>query len=295
MQEFPKQVEEIAKKVRVLDGTNNKIKDVPEYMALAVSCHRLGLSKNRIGELPDLSPMISLRVLLLDCNRLRSMPSSLCQLAKLERLNLAHNYIIELPRAIGQLKQLKYLDVSGNKLAAFPAELGGCESLEEIHASDNAIARLPVDLAKLERLRTVVAENNMIDAVPPEMMLYCESLQTLALHGNPLTLEKLQATKGYAEFEARRKAKWDKSIAAGVLLGGSRFDEGADRAKGRPAPANTTSGTSSGAVVNGGDLASEAESRERRKKKKGRKSRLANRDQDDVNAHALSVDTTGTS
>ena len=77
-QEFPKQVEEIAKKVMVLDGTGNKIKDVPQYVGLMVGCHRLGLSKNRIGELPEsIGSMISLRVLLLDCNRLRCVPPAL--------------------------------------------------------------------------------------------------------------------------------------------------------------------------------------------------------------------------
>lgn len=75
----------------------------------------------------------------------------------------------------------------------------------------------------------MVLENNKIKSVPSEVLLQCVALQTLALHGNPLTIEQLRETKGFAEFESRRKAKWDKSIAGGVLLGPSRFDEGADR------------------------------------------------------------------
>ena len=46
----------------------------------------------------------------------------------------------------------------------------------------------------------------------------------------------LEQTKGYVEFEARRKAKWDKQIAAGVLLGGNYFKEGADREREHKSP-----------------------------------------------------------
>ncbi|KAG7672500.1 putative Plant intracellular Ras-group-related LRR protein 7 [Nannochloris sp. 'desiccata'] len=231
LREFPKQVEVVAKKVRVLDATGNKITVIPDYVELMVTCNRMGLSKNRIAEVPrGISNLTNLRVLLLDNNRIRTLPKAVFDLPKLERLNLAHNYLMELPRSIRKLKSLKYLDICNNKLVSLPRELGELQSLEELHASSNALARLPVDLAKLERLRLIIAESNTIDSVPSEVLLYCENLQTIALHGNPITLEKLQETKGYSEFEARRKAKWDKSLAAGVLLGASRFDEGFDRA-----------------------------------------------------------------
>lgn len=230
LQEFPKQVEPIAKKVRVLDGTDNKISEVPDYVGLMTPCNRIGLSKNRIASLPDsISALTNLRVLLLDSNRLRALPPALFALASLERLSLANNLIAELPKRVGHLKSLKQLDLSGNKLTALPRELGKCLALEELRVSDNAIACLPTDLAKLDRLRLVVAENNQVEAVPPEVLRYCEALQTLALHGNPISLERLEATDGFAVFEARRKSKWDKSVAAGVLLGSSRLDEAADR------------------------------------------------------------------
>lgn len=233
-QEFPKQVEPIAKKVRVLDGTDNKLTEVPAYVGLMAPCHRMGLSKNRLTSLPPgMAALTSLRVLLLDANRLRAVPPVVFQLASLERLNLAGNLLTELPKRVGHLKNLKQLDLSGNRLAELPRELGRCVALEELRVADNALARLPTDLAKLERLRLVVAENNAIDGVPPAVLRYCEALQTLALHGNPVTLEALEATDGFAEFEARRVAKWDKSLAAGVLLGSTRMDEAAERAGGR--------------------------------------------------------------
>jgi Leucine-rich repeat (LRR) protein len=283
LREFPKQVEAVAKKVRVLDATGNKITVIPDYIELMVICNRVGLSKNRITEVPrGISNLTNLRVLLLDNNRIRSLPRAVFDLPKLERLNLAHNYIMELPRSIRKLKSLKYLDICNNKLVSLPRELGELTNLEELHASNNALARLPVDLAKLERLRLIIAENNMIDNVPSEVMLYCENLQTIALHGNPITLEKLQETKGYTEFEARRKAKWDKSLAAGVLLGVNRFDEGFDRAAVSsptarqkkptpfaisPSPAPSPSGDSSSQLLDKKTRASDSGLKKRRKQK----------------------------
>jgi Leucine-rich repeat (LRR) protein len=296
LREFPKQVEIVAKKVRVLDATGNKITVIPDYIELMVTCNRMGLSKNRITEVPrGISNLTNLRVLLLDNNRIRTLPKAVFDLPKLERLNLAHNYLMELPRSIRKLKSLKYLDICNNKLVSLPRELGELTSLEELHASNNALARLPVDLAKLERLRLIIAENNMIDNVPSEVMLYCENLQTIALHGNPVTLEKLQESKGYLEFEARRKAKWDKSLAAGVLLGASRFDEGFDRAAVssptsrqrkptpfaiEPSPAPSPSGDSSQQLLDKKQRASDTGLKNRRKKKKS----------DSVQAHDVSID-----
>ena len=266
-------MEIIAKKVRVLDATNNKITVIPDYLELMVTCNRLGLSKNRITEIPrGISALVNLRVLLLDSNRIRALPRAMFELTKLERLNLAHNYLAEIPRGIRKLKALKYLDVSNNKLVALPREIGDLESLEELHASDNALCKLPVDVAKLERLRMIVAENNMIDAVPSEVLLYCEQMQTMAMHGNPLTLDKLQETKGYREFEVRRQGKWDKAVAAGILLGGNRFDEGVDKVTITPKPSKyskldaggagaasqkikrSKSGSSSRVIMAGGEL-----------------------------------------
>jgi Leucine-rich repeat (LRR) protein len=225
-------VEPIAKKVRVLDGTDNKLTAVPEYVGDMALLNRLNLSRNRLTALPDaLAACAQLRVLLLDGNRLRAVPACVFALARLERLDLSRNAISELPRRVRHLSALKVLDVSANALRALPRELGQCDALEELRVGSNAeLAALPVDLAKLERLRLVIAEDTAIAAVPGEVLRFCENLQTLALHGCPITAAALEATDGFAEFEARRVRKWDKAVAAGVLLGAKTgLAEAADR------------------------------------------------------------------
>ena len=43
------------------------------------------------------------------------------------------------------------------------------------------------------------------------------------------TAQELEKTEGYATMEARRRSKFDKQIANGVLLPSSGLDEGIDR------------------------------------------------------------------
>jgi len=41
----------------------------------------------------------------------------------------------------------------------------------------------------------------------------------------------VQANPGFLDFEERRKGKYDKAIAGGVLMGAKQLDEGVDRQK----------------------------------------------------------------
>lgn len=61
--------------------------------------------------------------------------------------------------------------------------------------------------------------------IPPEVLRGCRSLRDLQCHDNPLTMERLRATPGFDEYDARRRAKHDKQVDMKLQM---RFDEGAD-------------------------------------------------------------------
>ena len=50
--------------------------------------------------------------------------------------------------------------------------------------------------------------------MPAALLTGCSALATLSLHGNSLTVEQLRDTPGWAEFDARRRAKYDKQARA---------------------------------------------------------------------------------
>ena len=88
-------------------------------------------------------------------------------------------------------------------------------------------ARFP-SLGRLTRLRAALLDSNAIAAIPAQLLLGCSALQTLSLHGNPVTLEVLQSTDGWAQFNARQLDKQGKRVAGGVLLGADGLDDGID-------------------------------------------------------------------
>ena len=86
---------------------------------------------------------------------------------------------------------------------------------------------LPESLGRLKNLKVLAADQNRISKVSPAIFRGCSSLQTLALHENPMTIRELQATDGYDLLEARRRKKFDKQIGTGALVGS--MDEGISR------------------------------------------------------------------
>jgi hypothetical protein len=120
-----------------------------------------------------------------------------------------------LPASLGTLAHLRALSLRGNHLAALPPALGGCSQLVELDVRDNQLAALPEELSQLTNLKLLLVDNNRLRGLPPALLTGCAALATLSLHGNPLTAEQLRETPGWAQFDERRRAKYDKQVGLG--------------------------------------------------------------------------------
>ena len=69
------------------------------------------------------------------------------------------------------------------------------------------------------------APNTALPLPSPIPCRHCSSLVSLSLKANPITLEALRATNGWAAHDARRTAAVGKRLAGRT---GTDFDEGAD-------------------------------------------------------------------
>lgn len=230
LEALPAFVAELGERVKTLDVTNNRLAALPASLEANAALVRLVAARNLLTSLPlELYSLSSLKVLNLDNNRLAALPPGISGLQRLDTLSVSGNVLRELPEELGQLGGLKTLHAAGNRLEALPGSLGACSALEELNAADNFLTDIPPAFAGLARLKLAVLDGNRIEGVPPGVLQRCAALQTLSLHGNPITPATLEATEGYADFEARRRTKFDKQLAHGVLLGAKGLDEGVDR------------------------------------------------------------------
>ena len=74
---------------------------------------------------------------------MKSLPTSLSSLTRLEKLDLSHNALRELPDNLGELPSLSRLNVCGNKLRKLPISLGSCEALSLLLATGNRLVAPP--------------------------------------------------------------------------------------------------------------------------------------------------------
>ncbi|XP_038687154.1 plant intracellular Ras-group-related LRR protein 7 [Tripterygium wilfordii] len=226
---FPDGVLDLGSTVRTLDVTHNKLVNIPIEINKLINLQRLVLSDNLIEQLPmNLWKLQSLKAMILDGNRITSLSDELGQLVRLERLSISGNLLTSLPQTIGSLRNLLLLDVSNNKLKYLPESIGSCFSLEELQANDNLIEDLPSSVCNLIHLKSLCLNNNKLNQIPPNILKDCKALQNIALHDNPISMDKFQQMEGFPEFEARRKKKFDKQIDSNVMIGSKGLDEGVD-------------------------------------------------------------------
>lgn len=205
----------------------------------------------RLTEVPDaIGALKSLQRFSLAHNSLTQLPGALDQLTALRRLDLRHNQLQSLPGELGGCCALEELDAAENCLDALPDSLGQLQNLRSLLLDKNRSALLACQLAYallcLRRVTEVLCLAALLHnihalcmwgvcqargflastkcfpcrclciprlkAVPAAVLRSCRALATLGLHGNPVTVEQLRASDGFAEFNARRCAKHDKQV-----------------------------------------------------------------------------------
>lgn len=96
------------------------------------------------------------------------------------------------------------------------ARAGQCKQLARFSATNNMIEAVPEALGSLRVLQILRLDGNRIAALPPAVLLGCVELHSLALRGNPVTMQALRDVEGWSAYEARRKGKMDKALDAHV-------------------------------------------------------------------------------
>lgn len=232
LKELPADVQQVLD-ARVLDLDRNELTDIPDVACLT-KLQRLRVSRNRLGEVHGvalqwsrLAPLHRLQILVLDDNRIQELSEEMHRCLHLTSLSVRRNRITAIHSTFWTMSGLKRLDLSHNQIRDLHG-IGQCTSLEELYLAHNLIEEIPAEVGALKALVCLFLDRNRIASVPPALFLGCTSLHTLSMHENPLKLEQLRTVDGYAQYDARRRAKHDKQVDMRVFRGPGGFDEGAD-------------------------------------------------------------------
>lgn len=102
--------------------------------------------------------------LILSDNSLKTLPSEMGRMTRLEVLKLDHNLLEG--SLIGEIRKmpLKVLDVSYNNMTGMPAEIGQLSKLEALNYSYNNIDTLPNEIGNLRQLKQLNLTGNPLSA-----------------------------------------------------------------------------------------------------------------------------------
>ncbi|XOV68167.1 MAG: leucine-rich repeat domain-containing protein [Fluviicola sp.] len=169
------------KDVRVLNGSNEKLTEIPKFVFKMDNLQSLDLSKNYLPEINEkLLQLQKLSELNLNDNQLSSLPEPMTQLRFLEHLFLNNNRFDTLPSGIYQLDFLRELYADNNNLSevnAFDSKL-----LTVLSLANNDLTKVP-ELRNQTTIIELDLSHNMITELPGQIP---SSLHHLNLKGNPV-------------------------------------------------------------------------------------------------------------
>ncbi|KAJ4949805.1 hypothetical protein NE237_000079 [Protea cynaroides] len=181
------------RKLSVLDlSCGNSIQSWPgwKYIKIARTLKVLNLKDSgTLFETPDLSANLQLEVLLLEgCVKLATLHPSIGLLKRLVILNMkgcmSLNY---LPTNICELRSLKRLDIRYTGIRQLPKKLGSLEALTELLIDQTLIEQLPNSIGNLRNLKTLSAGGCEIqEGGIPNVIGRLSSLVSLSLNRNQI-------------------------------------------------------------------------------------------------------------
>jgi Protein tyrosine and serine/threonine kinase/Leucine rich repeat len=167
-----------------------------EIFDLADSLEVLNLSGNRMTALPDdFSRLSRLRILFCADNRFREVPPVLGQCASLEMVGFK-SCEIETVEDDAIPRMLRWLILTDNQISSLPASLGRCQALQKLMLSGNRLEQLPDEMAACMNLELVRLAANRLRSLP-DWLLTLPRLSWLAVAGNPCFPAPAPATESH--------------------------------------------------------------------------------------------------
>lgn len=143
-------------------------------------------------------------------NKLRYLPTSICEMRSLRLLDAHFNELHGLPYAIGKLINLEILNLSSNfsDLKELPTTFGDLINLMELDISNNQIHALPDSFYRLDNLSKLCLDENPL--VIPPMEIVSQGLEAVKLYMSKRRLDILLEEERRSQMveSPRENAGW---------------------------------------------------------------------------------------
>ena len=160
LNEFPREIFDLADTLEILDLSGNALTSLPDDLPRLGKLRILFCSNNPFTELPAvIGQCAALEMLGFKSNRIASVPADALP-PRLRWLILTDNQIGELLLELGIFARLQKLMLAGNLLQLLPPEMVNCTRLELLRISANQLSALPEWLLSLPRLSWLAFAGN---------------------------------------------------------------------------------------------------------------------------------------
>jgi len=167
LEEFPREIFELADTLEILNLSGNLLSELPDDLPRLSKLRVIFCSENRFTQLPEvLSSCAQLEMVGFKANAIQEVaPAAISP--GWRWLILTDNRISGLPDSIGTCACLQKLMLAGNQLAELPEAMRGCVGLELLRIAANRFQTLPEWLLHLPRLTWLAFGGNPVSAAPP--------------------------------------------------------------------------------------------------------------------------------
>ena len=179
---FPLEILTLADSLEILDLSHNALSSLPEELKQLTKLKIIFASQNKFEHLPQvLGQLPNLEMVGFKSNQIKTVAEDALPL-RLRWLILTDNLIETLPNSLGERPRLQKLALAGNRLRHLPASLAQAHKLELIRISANKLTECPEQLLSLPKLAWFAFAGNPFSQlkVPPKAEITAQTTTKLA-------------------------------------------------------------------------------------------------------------------
>jgi len=163
--EFPLEILTLADSLEILDLSNNALSSLPDVLVQLIKLKIIFASKNKFEHLPEvLGKLPNLEMVGFKSNQIKTVAEESLP-TQLRWLILTDNVIQTLPNSLGERPRLQKLALAGNQLTHLPQTLAQAHNLELVRISANKLTECPEQLLNLPNLAWFAFAGNPFSAI----------------------------------------------------------------------------------------------------------------------------------